>query len=198
MIEPDERLLGELAALRGVPVAELGTRVVRADPGARYAAELTLDLDALEPMIATPGDPKNAVPLSAFEERVHVDIAYGGSCTGGKRRDMDLYARALAGRKVAPGVTLYIQFGSQLIRRYAEERGYVDVFRAAGATLLDPACGACIRAGPGASTHPEQVTVSAVNRNFPGRSGPGRVYLASPLTVAASAVAGYITAFANE
>ncbi|HVJ19600.1 MAG TPA: aconitase family protein [Polyangiaceae bacterium] len=198
LIEPDARLLGELAALRGIPLAALEPRVVRADPGASYAAELRLDLALLEPMVATPGDPKNAVSLRELGERVRIDIAYGGSCTGGKRSDMDLYARALRGRTVAPGVELFIQFGSQLIRRYAEERGYIDVFRRAGATLLDPACGACIRAGPGASTHEGQVTVSAVNRNFPGRSGPGRVYLASPLTVAASAVAGYITAFSNE
>jgi 3-isopropylmalate/(R)-2-methylmalate dehydratase large subunit len=198
LIEPDDRLIEELAALRGVPAAELSAMVVRADPGARHAATVRLDLGALEPMVSTPGDPKNALPLSGLGERVHIDIAYGGSCTGGKRRDMDLYARALAGRKVAPGVTLFIQFGSQLIRRYAEQQGYVDVFRRAGATLLDPACGACIRAGPGVSSSPEQVTVSAINRNFPGRSGPGRVYLASPLTVAASAVAGYITAFARQ
>mgnify|MGYP000458659323 CR=1 FL=1 len=62
----------------------------------------------------------------------------------------------------------------------------------AGAGLADPACGACIKAGPGVSDAPEQVTVSAINRNFPGRSGPGKVYLASPLVVAASAVCGYI------
>jgi 3-isopropylmalate/(R)-2-methylmalate dehydratase large subunit len=198
IIEPDERLLDELAELRGVSREALLASLVRADPGATYNAELELDLSALEPMVATPGDPKNAVPVSALGERVRIDIAYGGSCTGGKRSDMDLYARALSGQSVAPGVELYIQFGSQLIRRYAEERGYIDVFRRAGATLLDPACGACIRAGPGVSTRAEQVTVSAINRNFPGRSGPGRVYLASPLTVAASAVAGYITAFASE
>jgi 3-isopropylmalate/(R)-2-methylmalate dehydratase large subunit len=129
---------------------------------------------------------------------VRVDIAYAGSCTGAKRRDMDMYAAVLGaalarGERVASHVELFIQFGSQLIRRYAEERGYVDVFERAGATLLDPACGACIRAGPGVSTSPDQVTVSAINRNFPGRSGPGKVYLASPYTVAASAVAGYIT-----
>ncbi len=198
LIEPDGRLLDELAALRQAPQGELAARVVRGDPGAGYAAEIRLDLSTLEPMVSTPGDPKNAVPLGTLTEKVRIDIAYGGSCTGGKRSDMDLYARALAGRKVAPGVTLFIQFGSQLIRRYAEQRGYLDVFEQAGATLLDPACGACIRAGPGASSRAEQVTVSAINRNFPGRSGPGRVYLASPLTVAASAVAGYITGFEGE
>jgi 3-isopropylmalate/(R)-2-methylmalate dehydratase large subunit len=91
---------------------------------------------------------------------------------------------------VAEGVELYLQFGSSTIRRYAEERGYTTLFQAVGAQLLEPACGACIRAGPGVSTRPEQVTVSAINRNYPGRSGPGRVYLASPLVVAASALRG--------
>ncbi len=152
------------------------------DSGAEVAAEIAVDLAKLEPMVALPGDPRNGVFLSAFAasgERVRVDIAYAGSCTGAKRRDMDMYAAVLGaalarGERVAPHVELFIQFGSQLIRRYAEERGYVDVFERAGATLVDPACGACIRAGPGVSTNPEQVTVSAINRNFPGRSGPGR------------------------
>src|SRR3954467_14308885 len=110
---------------------------------------------------------------------------------------MDLYAEvireALArGLRVAPGVLFYLQFGSQRVRRYAAERGYIELFEKVGASLLDPSCGACIRAGPGTSSSPDQVTVSAVNRNFPGRSGPGRVFLTSPLVVAASAIAGKI------
>lgn len=110
---------------------------------------------------------------------------------------MDMYASVLAravakGQRVAEGVHLYIQFGSQDIRRYAEEKGYIDVFERAGAELVDPSCGACIKAGPGVSMTANEVTVSAINRNFPGRSGPGKVYLASPLVVAASAIAGRI------
>jgi 3-isopropylmalate/(R)-2-methylmalate dehydratase large subunit len=128
----------------------------------------------------------------AKKGEVKIDIAYGGSCTGGKKADMDMYASVLKGRKVAPGVHLYIQFGSQDIRRYAEKKGYLEIFAAAGAETVDPSCGACIKAGPGVSDSPGQVTVSAINRNFPGRSGPGQVYLASPLVVAASAIAGRI------
>jgi 3-isopropylmalate/(R)-2-methylmalate dehydratase large subunit len=110
---------------------------------------------------------------------------------------MDMYASVLKiavdkGRRVADGVHLYIQFGSQDIRRYAEKMGYLEIFAKAGAELVDPSCGACIKAGPGASDSPNQVTVSSQNRNFPGRSGPGKVYLASPLVVAASAIAGKI------
>lgn len=191
----DEIVLSFLEEERGMSDAR--SRFFEAAPGpdARYAAELVLDLDSVRPMLALPHSPKNGVPLDRFREEagdVPIDIAYGGSCTGGKRADMDLYARVLRGRRVAPGVELFIQFGSQAVRRYADERGHTEVFRAAGAVLLDPACGACIAAGPGVSHRPEQVTVSAINRNFPGRSGPGQVYLASPLVVAASAVAGKI------
>ena len=95
---------------------------------------------------------------------------------------------------MAPSVRLFIQLGSLQIRRYAEERGYLEIFEAAGATVLEPACGACIGSGPGISVKPEEVTVSAVNRNFPGRSGPGQVYLASPWVVAESALWGELRA----
>jgi 3-isopropylmalate/(R)-2-methylmalate dehydratase large subunit len=113
--------------------------------------------------------------------------------------DMDMYAEILEsaleqGRRVAPGVHLYLQFGSQKIKQYARERGYLDIFARAGAEMIDPSCGACINAGPGASPSAETVTVSAQNRNFPGRSGPGKLYLASPYVVAASAIAGTIVA----
>jgi 3-isopropylmalate/(R)-2-methylmalate dehydratase large subunit len=174
-------------------------RVVRADEGATYRVTLRVDLSTVEPMVATPGDPRNGVSVRSLGEEIAIDVAYGGSCTGGKREDMDMYAHVLShalaeGRTVAPGVKLYIQFGSQRIRAYAEERGHVDVFRAVGATLLPPSCGACIQAGPGVSERADQVTISAINRNFPGRSGPGKVFLASPLVVAESAIAGVIRA----
>ncbi|MBX3184368.1 MAG: 3-isopropylmalate dehydratase [Polyangiaceae bacterium] len=199
VIAADDVVLDYLVAMRGADRAALEARLVAPDEGAEYAATFTVDLSAIPVMVATPGDPRNGIPLSELAEDVRVDIAYGGSCTGGKKADMDMYASVLKaalerGEKVASGVQLYIQFGSQHIRAYAEERGYIDVFERAGATLVDPSCGACIRAGPGVSFDPEQVTVSAINRNFPGRSGPGKVYLASPLVVAASAVAGRIAA----
>jgi 3-isopropylmalate/(R)-2-methylmalate dehydratase large subunit len=111
--------------------------------------------------------------------------------------DMDLYARVLgqaveAGKSVHPDVELFLQFGSQRIKAYARQKGYIDLFERVGATLVNPSCGACINSGPGVSYRPDQVTVSAQNRNYPGRSGPGQVYLASPLVVAASAIAGRI------
>jgi 3-isopropylmalate/(R)-2-methylmalate dehydratase large subunit len=196
IIAADEVVVDYLAERRGMDRNEVRLRIVRADPGATYAATFEIDLAAIEPMVALPGDPRNGVPLRALDS-VKIDIAYGGSCTGGKKADMDMYASVLKdavahGKRVADGVHLYIQFGSQEIRRYAETKGYLEVFASAGAELVDPSCGACIKAGPGVSDSPDQVTVSSQNRNFPGRSGPGKVYLASPLVVAASAIAGRI------
>jgi 3-isopropylmalate/(R)-2-methylmalate dehydratase large subunit len=81
------------------------------------------------------------------------------------------------------------------VRDYCVERGYLDVFDRVGAEMLLPACGACAGGGPGSSARPDEVTISAINRNFPGRSGPGKVWLASPATVAASAIAGKLVSF---
>ncbi|MCB9621800.1 MAG: 3-isopropylmalate dehydratase [Sandaracinus sp.] len=197
IIEADEVVVDYLHAQRGAPEDEIRARILRGDDDAAYLESFDIDLSVVEPMVATPGDPRNGVPLSTLDGDVKIDIAYGGSCTGGKKSDMDMYARVLAkalekGLRVADGVECYIQFGSQQIRAYAEERGYTDIFAKAGVTMIDPSCGACINAGPGASRTKEQVSISAQNRNFPGRSGPGQVYLASPLAVVASAVMGKI------
>jgi len=81
------------------------------------------------------------------------------------------------------------------VRDYCRSRGYDQTFEAAGARILQPSCGACANCGPGSSTAPGQVTISAINRNFPGRSGPGQVWLASPQTVMASALAGEIVSW---
>ncbi len=202
IIEADEVVVEYLVAQRGLDADAVRARIVRADPDATYCHVFELDLATIEPMVATPGDPRNGVPLTKLQApdgsaKVKIDIAYGGSCTGGKKADMDMYAQVLGaalakGKKVADNVALYIQFGSQDIRAYAESRGYLDVFTRVGAHMVDPSCGACIKAGPGVSDSPDQVTVSAINRNFPGRSGPGKVYLASPLVIAASAILGHI------
>lgn len=200
IVEPDAVTVAWLAG-RGVAPAEIEKRMVHPDSDAQYERTVEIDLATIEPMIALPGNPRSGRPLRdvvAGGAVVPIDIAYGGTCTGGKRSDMDLYAEVLsravdAGLRVSPRVRFFIQFGSHDVRRYAEERGYLRIFEQAGATLLDPACGACIRAGPGTSDRADQVTVSAGSRNYPGRSGPGRVYLSSPLVVAASALAGRLT-----
>jgi 3-isopropylmalate/(R)-2-methylmalate dehydratase large subunit len=197
IIEPDEVTLDYVVRTRGLDAEQVRKGFTYSDPDAEYAAVFEIDLDAIGPMVATPGDPRNGVPIEDLEGEVRIDAAYGGSCTGGKMADMDMYAQVLEnalahGKRVKEGVHLYIQFGSQKIKQYARQRGYIDLFERAGAELIDPSCGACINAGPGASPSPDTVTVSAQNRNFPGRSGPGKLYLASPYVVAASAIAGKI------
>jgi 3-isopropylmalate/(R)-2-methylmalate dehydratase large subunit len=197
IIEPDEVTLDYIVHTRGLNAEEVRKGFTYSDTDAEYAAVFEINLDEIEPMVATPGDPRNGIPITELGSDVRIDAAYGGSCTGGKMADMDMYAQVLEnalanGKRVAEGVRLYIQFGSQKIKQYARQRGYIDIFERAGAELIDPSCGACINAGPGASPSAETVTVSAQNRNFPGRSGPGKLYLASPYVVAASAIAGKI------
>lgn len=198
IVEADELVVDYIANQRGVDAAKLRRQIVEADPGASYCKTFDIDLAKVEMTVASPGDPRNGIALRELRQRqgeVKVHIAYGGSCTGGKKADMDMYAEVVR-KAVAKGRSLkaktYIQFGSQRIRDYAEKMGYVQLFESAGVELIDPSCGACIKAGPGVSFTADEVTVSAINRNFPGRSGPGQVWLASPLVVAASAFLGYV------
>lgn len=173
---------------------------MHSDPGADYAHEIVVDCSTVRPMLARPGDPGNGVAIADLNERVEVDIAYGGSCTAGKREDFDRYhavARwaAANGLRVADDVVLYLQCGTVDVRDYCIERGYLDTFNTIGAEMLGPSCGACAQCGPGVSETADQVTISAINRNFAGRGGPGQVWLASPPTVVASAIAGEIVSF---
>jgi 3-isopropylmalate/(R)-2-methylmalate dehydratase large subunit len=209
VMEVDDVMLAWIADRRpGVSVDDLRGKAVRPDPGARYDGGVhTIDLAAIRPMLATPGDPDRGIPsdpkngaLVPEVGEVRIDIAYGGSCTAGKRDDVDMYARVMAeaeraGRKVADGVRFYIQFGSREVEDYARARGHLALFERTGVQVIKPGCGACIGCGPGVSERGDQVTVSAINRNYKGRSGPGRLYLASPLTVAASAVRGEIVEY---
>jgi 3-benzylmalate isomerase len=199
-VAPDEKTAAYLTEYRGMSreAAERACADLASDPGAVYCETIEIDAGALRPMVALPGDPGNGLYIDELPERVQVGIAYAGSCTAGKKEDMDMYARVLQeavdrGERVAPGVRFFIQCGSQDVKRYCEERGYLEVFRQVGAQFLEPSCGACINAGPGVSRGKDEVTISAINRNFPGRSGPGQLYLANPFTVAASAIAGHIT-----
>jgi 3-isopropylmalate/(R)-2-methylmalate dehydratase large subunit len=198
----DERTVEFLVERRGMDRAEAERLCegLMSDPGAEYAHVIDVDASRLRPIVAIPGDPGRGVFVDELEGPVDIDIVYIGSCTGAKRDDMDMYARvfgpaAAAGQRIPETVTCYIQMGSLDVEEYCRSQGYLQAFQAVGAQLLAPGCGACINAGPGVSTSPEQVTISSINRNFPGRSGPGRVYLASPYTVAASALAGRIVAW---
>ena len=209
IIEADEKTFAWIAAMRpGIDVDSLKARGVSPDPDAEYAGGIhTIDLGAIQPMVAHPGDPDHGVPsdptngafVSEFEN-TKIDIAYAGSCTAGKIDDFLFYHQVAkeavdAGLKVAEGVKFYIQFGSQAVETFARENGLLDTFERAGAVVLNPGCGACIGCGPGVSEDSEQVTISAINRNYKGRSGPGKLWLASPLTVAASAFTGHVTAY---
>jgi 3-isopropylmalate/(R)-2-methylmalate dehydratase large subunit len=202
IVAPDKKAVDFLVERRGMNRAQAEKMIegLYSDPGAQYAHVIELDAADITPMVATPGDPGNGKYIREMNTPVPVEIAYGGTCTAGKNEDMDMYALVLAdalkhGKRVADSVEFYIQFGSQETRDYCIRRGYLDVFQKAGAHVIEPSCGACINAGPGVSTRPDQIVISAQNRNFPGRSGPGQMYLASPLTVAASAVAGYIVEY---
>ncbi len=202
IVAPDRKAVDFLVERRGIErkKAEGMIAGLYSDPGAQYAHVIELDAAEITPMVATPGDPGNGKFVRELNTPVPVEIAYGGTCTAGKNEDMDMYALVLAdalkhSKRVAESVKFYIQFGSQETREYCLRRGYLGIFQKAGAHVIEPSCGACINAGPGVSTRPDQVVISAQNRNFPGRSGPGQMYLASPLTVAASAVAGHIVEY---
>ena len=198
IVAPDAETVRFLKERRGVDVQIEDW--MRSDDGARHAHHLQVALADLSPMVARPGDPGQGLALSQLQERVRIDIAYGGSCTAGKREDFDHYHAVLAwglqhGLKVPQGVQVFLQYGTTAVRDYCIDQGYDRTFAAMGVRILQPSCGACANCGPGSSTDAAQVTVSAINRNFPGRSGPGQVWLASPPTVMASALAGELLSF---
>lgn len=202
IVAPDSKTVDYLVEQRGMDrrEAEQLCQGLFSDSGAEYVKTIEIDASTLRPMIALPGDPGNGMYVDELEQNVAIDIAYAGSCTAGKKEDMDMYAAVLReyaerGERTPETVQLYIQCGSQEVYQYCQQRGYDQVFAAVGATFIEPSCGACINAGPGVSRKPTDVTISAINRNFPGRSGPGQLYLASPYTVAASAMAGRIVAW---
>ena len=202
IVAPDSKVVEFLVERRGMKRVDAENMIegLQSDRDAVYAQVIELDASEITPMVATPGDPGNGKYIRDLHTPVPIEIAYGGTCTAGKNEDMDMYAAVLAdalkqGKRVASSVEFWIQFGSQETREYSKRKGYLEIFERAGARVIEPSCGACINAGPGVSSRPDQVVISAQNRNFPGRSGPGQMYLASPLTVAASAVAGHIVEY---
>ncbi|MDA0327895.1 MAG: aconitase family protein [Gemmatimonadetes bacterium] len=203
IIAADEKSIDFMVAERGMDRARAEKLVegMQSDPGAEYVKVIEIDASSIRPMAALPNDPGNGVFIDDLgSEPIRIDIAYAGSCTAGKKEDMDMYARVFAdadeqGLRVHPDVKVFIQCGSTEVREYCREQGYLDLFTRMGAEFIEPGCGACIAAGPGVTTSPDQVSMSSQNRNFPGRSGPGNLYLGSPYSVAASAVAGHVTSW---
>ncbi len=202
IVAPDHKAVEFLVAERGMDLSRAEELIVglQSDAEAEYVKVIKIDASSIRPMVALPGDPGNGRYIhELLGDRIKIDIAYAGSCTAGKKEDMDMYARVfreakeLWGLRVHDEVECFIQCGSLEVREYCREQGYLDLFEQVGATFIEPGCGACINAGPGVTRSKDQVSISSQNRNFPGRSGPGQLYLASPYSVAASAVTGYVT-----
>ncbi len=164
----------------------------RGDGNAAYRAVHDIDAGALGPQVAAPHSPANAAPVAEYAD-VAVDTAYVGACTGAKLADLRMAAEVLAGRTVAKGVRLMVAPASVRDREAAAAEGVLGALADAGATMLPSACGACWGYG-GSTLGEDEVCISSTARNFKGRMGAGssRVYLASPYTVAAAAVAGRV------
>jgi 3-isopropylmalate/(R)-2-methylmalate dehydratase large subunit len=198
-------------------------RALPTDEGATYAATITLDANVLTPMITygtnpgmgmpidgripTPSDMADPSQRTALDKALRymdlepgvpllghkIDLAFLGSCTNSRISDLRLAANVLKGRKVAQGVRLMIVPGSQQVKQQAEAEGLHEIFKAAGAEWREAGCSMCL-AMNGDRVEPGQYAISSSNRNFEGRQGPGaRTFLASPLSVAATAIEGVIT-----
>jgi len=162
-----------------------------ADPDAKYDQEFVIDMSTYVPMVSRPGKPHDTVDINT-QKKTRIDSAFIGSCTNGRMEDMRAAARILNGRKVAPGVVLKIVPATDEIWLECLQEGIISIFKNAGALVSNAGCAGCA-AGQVGQNGPGEVTISTGNRNFPGKQGKGSVYLASPATVAASAIAGYIT-----
>ena len=169
-------------------------RIFQADPDAEYEKTITIDLSAMVPTVACPHLPENAKPASALGH-IRIDQVVIGSCTNGRMEDMEAAYKVLRGHEIAPGVRCIIIPATMQIYRECVERGYVTAFIDAGAVVSTPTCGPCLGGYMGILAAGEKC-IATTNRNFVGRMGhvSSEVYLASPLTAAASALTGYITA----
>lgn len=164
------------------------------DPAAHYHEVRHVDLSALEPYVARPGTvSNNGLPVSLLE-RQRIDQAFIGSCANGQLEDLEIAAKVLRGRTVAPGVRLLVTPASQAVYREAMRRGYLQDIADAGGVVTNSTCGACFGYHMGV-VGPGEVCLTSSTRNFTGRMGSteAAIYMASPATVAASAVLGYIT-----
>ncbi len=185
LIPPNERILADCSERAGRDFDPIA-----ADDDAVYAETIEIDAGGLEPMIARPGHPEDAVPVSEVAGR-KIDSVFIGSCTNGRIEDLRAAARVLDGRRVAPGVVLKVVPSTRRVWEQALEEGLIGELMAAGALVGNAGCGGCA-AGQIGQNGPGEITVSTGNRNFAGKQGKGEVYLASPETAAASALAGVI------
>lgn len=192
VVAPDKTTFDYLAQV-GMPVMDEALALSwRSDPDVEYSERYRYDAGTLPPQIAAPHSPANSSDVGDFSH-VSVDQAYIGACVGAKINDLRMAARVLSGRKVAPGVRLLIAPASTQTIQIAAAEGTLAHLLEAGAILLPTGCGAC--SGMGAGILDDQdVCISSTNRNFVGRMGSNKslVYLGSPYSVAAAAVAGRI------
>jgi len=186
LFTPDEEILDLFSSRTGRTCEPLA-----ADPDADYADVIEVDVDGLGPMISRPGHPEDVVPVSEVAGR-KIDSVFIGSCTNGRLEDLRAAAEVLRGRKVAPGVVLKVVPATRRVWDEALEEGIIRELLDAGALIGNAGCAGCA-AGQIGQNGPGEVTVSTGNRNYPGKQGKGEVYLASPVTAAASAAAGVIT-----
>ncbi len=166
---------------------------LNSDPAAVFCAEYAFKAGELAPQVACPHEVDH-VCEAAEQSGVQIHQAYIGSCTGGRYHDLKMAAELLRGRKIAPGLRLLVSPASREIYNQCLREGILEVLAEAGATVLASSCGACLGIHSGTLADGE-VCISTTNRNFIGRMGSktSSVYLASPVTVAASALTGHIT-----
>jgi 3-isopropylmalate/(R)-2-methylmalate dehydratase large subunit len=189
IIEPDQKLVDFLKGRTSQPI-----ELVQGDQDAEYAETLEFHTDDLrEPMVAAPPKPSNAVGVTEVEG-TKIDQAFIGSCTNGRLEDLRIAAKILKGRKVDKLTKVIVIPASQEILKAALEEGLISIFVEAGAVVGPPTCGPCMEAHMGI-LGPGEVCISTANRNFQGRVGDvtAKIYLASPATVAASALKGKIS-----
>jgi 3-isopropylmalate/(R)-2-methylmalate dehydratase large subunit len=229
LIAPDDTTFEYLHGRRHAPqgaawdAAVARWRTLPSDDGAVFDKAISIDANALEPMVTYGTNPGMGIPITslvpspddqadpaqrrALEHALEymdltpgqailgqkVDVVFVGSCTNGRISDLRLAASVLKGRHVAAGVRLMVVPGSDEVKREAEQEGLSEIFKAAGAEWREAGCSMCI-AMNGDQLQPGQYAVSTSNRNFEGRQGKGgRTFLASPLTAAASAISGVVT-----
>ncbi|MFN3699151.1 MAG: 3-isopropylmalate dehydratase large subunit, partial [Dictyoglomus sp.] len=166
---------------------------IEADPDAEYEAIYEFDLSNLEPQVALPHTVDNVFPISQID-KIKIHQAFIGTCTNGRLEDLRLAASILKGRKVSKDVKMIITPASKKIFIQAMKEGLIDIFLEAGAVVTNPGCGPCVGTHQGIPADGENI-ISTANRNFKGRMGNNKafIHLASPLTVAASAIRGEIT-----
>lgn len=185
LFPPNDAVFAALPGRNGSP----GSAVL-ADHDAAYIREETVDLTLAEPLISRPGHPDDVVPISEVSGE-HIDSAFIGSCTNGRYEDFKIAADMLKNRKIAPHVVMKVVPATDTVWQQLLSEGIVKIFKDAGVLIGNAGCAGCA-AGQIGQNGPGEKTISTGNRNFPGKQGKGSVYLASPASVTASAIAGVI------